>query len=100
MLHVVLHVVVVVVVGVPVARLLRKATLGQPHVLSLKEDRVLALELTNTIGTLEHLMMDVLRWYSDGNRMVIGWQSDGNQPRCARDSRAPDEGCTQMVLRW
>ena len=100
MLHVVLHVVVVVVVGVPVARLLRKATLGQPHVLSLKEDRVLALELTNAIGTLEHLKRDVLRWYSDGNRMVIGWQSDGNQPRCARDSRAPDEGCTQMVLRW
>ena len=71
MLHVVLHVVVVMVVGVPVARLLRKATFGQPHVLALKEDCVLALELTNAIGALEHLRGDALRWQSDGSQMAL-----------------------------
>ena len=71
MLRVVLHVVVVVVVGVPVARLLCKATLGQPHVLALKEDRILALELTNAIGTLEHLRGEALRWHSDGSQMAV-----------------------------
>ena len=89
MLHVVLHVVVVVVVGVPVARLLRKATLGQSHVLALKEDRILALELTNAIGTLEHLRGEALRGHSDGTQRALRWHSDGTQPMGARHARAP-----------
>ena len=100
MLHVVLHVVVVVVVGVPVARLLRKATLGQSHVLALKEDRILALELTNAIGTLKHLRGEALRGHSDGSQMALRghsdgtqralrWHSDGTQPMGARHARAP-----------
>ena len=84
MLHVVLHVVVVVVVGVPVARLLRKATLGQSHVLALKEDRILALELTNAIGTLKHLRGEALRWHSDGTQMALRGHSEGTQMALSR----------------
>ena len=96
MLHVVLHVVVVVVVGVPVARLLRKATLGQSHVLALKEDCVLALELTNAIGTLEHLRGEALRWHSDGTQMALRWHSEGTQ----RALRGHSDGTLMALSRW